>query len=183
MIVEPASEPLTLTEAKLHVNMPLDETSRDQDFIRFISTSRQQFEADVNIALIVRTVEVKLSDFCTFAIPRPPLVSVESVTYYDRSNVLQTLPSNKYSLDTASGLIRFESNTYPGVADRWDAVKIVYKIGKHADSTTVDAWSKSAMLLLVGHYDANREMLVPDNMASMVAYERICKLRHRGTYP
>jgi hypothetical protein len=82
-----------------------------------------------------------------------------------------------------SDLIRFESNTYPGVADRWDAVRIVYKIGKHADSTTVDAWSKSAMLLLVGHYDANREMLVPDNMASMVAYERICKLRHRGTYP
>jgi uncharacterized phiE125 gp8 family phage protein len=181
--VPPATLPLTIVEAKRHLNLADDDATHDDIITQYIGAAVEQFETDTNFALMVRTVRVKLRDFATFYVPKTPLVSVTSVTYYDRSNALQTLASSRYSVDTAAGVVRFEDSNYPGVADRWDAVWIVYTIGKHAASTTVDALSKSAILLLVGHYFENRDMLLSDNVASMVAYERICKLRHRGTYP
>lgn len=180
---EPTSEPLTVTEAKTHLNLATDDTSHDTLLTQLIAAARLQFEIDTNTALIVRTVRTKLPEFATFQVPRTPLVAVTSVTYYDANNALQTLASSKYSVDTARGLIRFDDDTYPAVYDRWDAVWIVYTIGKAAASTNVDALSKSAMLLLVGHYFENRDMLMADGMSNMVAYERICRLRHRSTYP
>ena len=180
---EPASEPLTVTEAKTHLNLASDDTSHDTLLAQLIAAARLQFEIDTNSAMIVRTVRTKLAEFATFYVPRTPLVSVTSVTYYDSNNALQTLASSKYSVDTARGMIRFDDDTYPAVYNRWDAVWIVYTIGKASASTNVDALSKSAMLLLVGHYFENRDMLMSDSMSGMVAYERICKLRHRGSYP
>lgn len=176
-------EPVTLTEAKAHLNLASDDTAHDTLITQYIAAARLQFESDTNSAFIVRTVRTKLSDFATFQVPRTPLVTVTSVTYYDSNNALQTLASSKYSVDTARGLIRFDEETYPAVYDRWDAVWVVYTIGKAASSANVDALTKSAILLLVGHYFENRDMLMADGMSNMIAYERICRLRHRSSYP
>lgn len=184
VVTGPASEPLTLTESKLHLNLSSSDTAHDTIINQYIAAARLQFEKDCNIALITRTMRIRMFEFAEFRFPVGPLVSVSSVTYFDSNNVSQTFASSNYQVDTAGDGFRiFSSVDLPAIYDRYDAVTINYTIGKHANSTTVDALSKSAMLLLVGHYFENRDMLINSGMASMEAYERICRLLHRSSYP
>lgn len=168
----------------MHLNLSSSDTAHDTIISQYIAAARLQFERDCNIALITRTMRLKLFEFAEFRFPIGPMTAITSVTYYDSSNASQTLSASHYSADTANDGFRLSTAlTLPEVYDRWDAVTINYTIGKHANSTTVDALSKSAMLLLVGHYFENRDMLINSGMASMEAYERICKLLHRSSYP
>ena len=184
IVTEPAGEPLTLTEAKLHLNLSSSDTAHDTIINQYIAAARLQFERDCNVALIVRTMRIRMFDFAEFRFPVGPLASISSVTYFDANNVSQTFASSNYQVDTANDGFRILSSVdLPSIYDRYDAVTINYTIGKHANSTTVDALSKSAMLLLVGHYFENRDMLINSGMASMEAYERICRLLHRSSYP
>ena len=168
----------------MHLNLSSSDTAHDTIISQYIAAARLQFERDCNIALITRTMRLKLFEFAEFRFPIGPMTAITSVTYYDSSNASQTLSASHYSADTANDGFRLSTAlTLPEVYDRWDAVTINYTIGKHANSTTVDALSKSAMLLLVGHYFENRDMLINSGMASMEAYERICRLLHRSSYP
>ncbi len=183
LVTDPASEPVTLEEAKNHLNLSQSSSDHDDILSQYIAASRQQLETDINFALIQRTMRVKLPEIASVRFPMGPLVAVSSITYYDSDNAEQTLSTSLYSIDTATGSLRLIGDSFPTVYDRWDAVTINYTIGKATTAATVPPLCKSAILLLIGHYFENRDMLLGSSMAAMEAYERICRLLHRSSYP
>lgn len=96
----PASEPVTLQEAKDHCRV---EVSTDDTFItNLIVTARGMVEAFTRRALITQTWDFWLDFFpCDdrIKLPRPPLSSVSFVKYYDTDAVLQTMSSSDYQVD------------------------------------------------------------------------------------
>ena len=90
-------------------------------------------------------------------LPRPPLQSVSSITYYDTNNTLQTLSSSLYTVitdDNGPGrVVRNINATYPAVYPREDCITIQYVSG-----WTSLPWSiQRAICLLIGHFNESRE--------------------------
>lgn len=62
---------------------------------------------------------------------RPPLIAVNSVTYYDENNALQTVSAaNYYTTDELlPRLLPVDSYSWPSVYNRPDAVRVDYTVG------------------------------------------------------
>lgn len=85
---------------------------------------------------------VTYQDLCKpLALPWPPLIAVSSVTYFDVSNVSQTLNSSNYvvvpSTDGGGRLVWAVNASPPGLYIRPDAVTVTFTTGYTSlDSTT-----------------------------------------------
>jgi len=102
-------------------------------------------------------------------LPRPPLVSVESIQYYDQTNTLQTLAAEDYRVDVAPRFARIslvgETAVWPHTARRWDAVQIAYTAG-YGDPADVPAAIRLGIKKLVTHWFHNpAQMEVPGEIA------------------
>lgn len=88
-------------------------------------------------------------------LPFPPLGSVQSVTYYDETGTQQTLPSEKYDIDTTRPLpvLRFLNDLPDLDPDRSDRVTITYSTGWD----TLPADVVRAVLELAAGYYLTRE--------------------------
>lgn len=183
----PAAEPVSLTEAKKQVE--ISGSDHDAQLTILIQAAREQWEADTQRALIARTLTLKLDSFYEFNFPILPVASITSVTYYDTGNASQTLSTNIYELDAAENKFRLKvDQDFPSTYGRYDAVTVTFVAGTNADSTTVPALEKQAMLMLVANYfDVNREDMVGVDMGAATgrisAYERLVRSFQRSSYP
>lgn len=103
-------------------------------------------------------------------LPKPPLASVTSITYYDADNASQTLSASYYVVDAKSmpGRIVLASGySWPSTYDRPNAVTITYIAGTAA-SAVADT-HKQAIKLLVAHWFKNAEP-VSDTMAAKIPF-------------
>jgi len=182
-VTPPAVLPVTIEEAKQHLNLSSSDNAHNAIIAQYIAAARLQFETDCSLALITRDMRLRLPSFCEFRFPVGPLVSIASVEYIDSNGDLQTLDESAYVADTANDAFRMVTWSTPSVADRWDAVAINYTIGKANTQSEVNPLAKSAILLMVGYYFENRDMLVNDGVHRLEAYEKICRLLHRSSYP
>jgi uncharacterized phiE125 gp8 family phage protein len=182
-VTPPATEPVTIHEAKSQVNLAASDTSHDSELVIAVRGARQQWERDTQEFFISRSMRLTLDGFEEFKFPHRPVTAISSVTYYDLDNAQQTLSSSAYQLDAPHNRIRLAYNQeWPNAIDRWDAVAINYTLGTYSDSTQVPAIAKQAMLLLVGYYfDANRGDF--DRPNDQKAYERLVHKYMRSTYP
>jgi hypothetical protein len=88
----------------------------------------------------------------------PPLVSVQSVQYYDPSGVLQTVDPSTYFVSTGLGC-RVQpviGHVWPVVRPQIDGVLVQYTAGYSSPSQIGDN-IKAAMLLMIGHWYEHRE--------------------------
>lgn len=184
LVTAPESEPLTLGEAKKHLEIASSETAHDDQLSLLIQAAREQWEHDTDAAVLTQTWSVTLNDWgCDIALPKRPLQSITSVTYYDTGNTQQTLATTVYSLDAARRLVRLKYNqVWPAQADRWDAITVTYVAG-YTSAALVPAVVKQAMLLLVGRYFEDRDELMSDAMKAMPAYDNLVKRFMRSSYP
>lgn len=189
VVTPPASEPLSVAEARAHLRLG-DDTSQDDQLARWIATARERVEAKLGRALITQTLDVYWDRFpgvaggyylrsvreCgwdhpgfmpapqAIALPRPPLQSVSSIKYLDESGVLQTLDPSKYRVLASTfkpGKIEPALNQqWPTTAALSDAVTIRIVAGYGTSSASVPAAIRSAMLLIVGHYFEHREEVI-----------------------
>lgn len=162
-ITPPASEPLTVTEAKQHCRVDIP----DDDILlgAYIEAARQLIEENTGRAFVDRTYRLDMPLFDTdIILPMPPLLSVTSVEYYDTSNSLQTLATTEYDIDYPAGrIVQAYGGTYPATYSRHDAVQITFTAGVGTTSSpamTVPERIKAAMRLLVGDMYENREAAV-----------------------
>ncbi len=83
-------------------------------------------------------------------LPWPPLISITSITYYDSSNVQQTLSSSNYIVELSTegfGRITWASTaTIPAVYDRPDAIAITFTTG-YANADAVPPGAMAGMKL------------------------------------
>jgi uncharacterized phiE125 gp8 family phage protein len=158
----PVAEPVTLTEAKAQLRV--DGTDDDTFITSIISVARRQVENETNRALISQTWEMALDKFpCDryMKIPRPPLQSITSVTYYDLAGASYVMPATDYLVDTYSepGRVALKNAaSWPGTALREaNGVIIRFVAGYGAAGTSVPDEIRQAILLLIGHLYENRE--------------------------
>lgn len=183
VVTPPATEPLTIHEAKRHVEIAATNTDHDVILFGHLTAAREQWERDTGKVLISRSMRMTAPCLREMQFDIRPVTAISSITYYDGDNTLQTLSSSLYQLDTADGRLKQSYlQTWPTSIDRWDAWQINYTAGEHSDSTTVPSIDKQAMLLYVGYlFRGNRGD--DDRPNDLRAYEALVHRHMRSTYP
>jgi uncharacterized phiE125 gp8 family phage protein len=130
----PADELLSVEEAKRHLRRMDGEA--DDLIGELIPVAREFCERYTNRTLrtaVTRTVKFPSWWGTDYRLPFPPLLGVTSVTYYDASNVSQTLAASNYAVelsgDGGGRIIWGTSATIPSVYDREDAITVTYTAG------------------------------------------------------
>lgn len=127
-----ANLPITLDEAKAHCRV----TFADEDTLieRLIKAATHELEIKLQRTLCETTYIEQLDRFPEGGIKlaMPPLLSVQSIVYFDTTGAQLTLSSNDYIVDTHSepGWVMLAPNKqWPETQDRINAVAITYKAG------------------------------------------------------
>lgn len=181
---QPVLEPLSLTQIRKHLEIAQSDDAHDAQLVDLLHAAREQWEHDTDSAVLTQTLQLKLDCLppC-IKLPKRPIQSVTSIAYYDSANASQTLSTSLYSLDAANRMIhQAYQQVWPGYASRWDAVTVTYVAGYSAQYL-VPAIAKQAMLLLIGYYFENRDMLANDIVYSRAAYEALVLRFMRSSYP
>lgn len=177
-------KPVTLLQAKKHCEVPLDDTTHEDQLEMLIDVATDQFENDCDICLLTQSHKVYLQDWPErIYLPKRPIQSVTSVRYYDSSNSQQTLSTSIYSLNPPERSLVLKINQdWPSVAtDRWDAIEVEYVCG-FASADSVPAAARHAVLMLVGYYfGQNRGD--NDRSGDLTTYGRLVKQFLRSNYP
>lgn len=89
-------------------------------------------------------------------LPKSPVQSITSITYYDSDDVQQTANVNDFYLfrdDDVAYLCPKSGSEWPNAnTDRWDAITVTFVAGYTAVPTSL----KHAVLMMVDHYYENR---------------------------
>jgi uncharacterized phiE125 gp8 family phage protein len=171
LITPPTSYPVTLAEAKSQARV--DGGDSDNLIETYISAATAHVESVTGRAIMSQTWELVLDDFSdAIMLPKGPVQSITSVTYYDTAEALQTLASDQYTLDNVSDpawLVRPEDATYPEVADGVNNVIIRFVAGY----STVPPELKAAIMLLIAHFYDNRSTgTFPETVNSLLTNHR-----------
>jgi uncharacterized phiE125 gp8 family phage protein len=159
LVTAPTIEPVTLAEAKLHLRV--DHGDEDALIESLVTSARTHVEHVTSRAFINQTWRLSLDAFpAEIRLPRPPLSSVTSLQYLDGNGTLQTLSASSYTVDSDAEpgrVVEAYATTWPSVRNDIRAVRVTYVAGYGATAATVPQPIKQAILLLVGHWYANRE--------------------------
>lgn len=144
----PATEPITNADTRAFLRItgiheaPLVTT--------LIEDARQRCERVTGRALITQTWRLTLSQWpCdrVIRLPKPPLVSVSSITYIDTSGTTQTLAADQYRVDitTEPGTITPAYGvSWPSVRDVTASIAVTFVCGYGA-ATAVPAGIKERL--------------------------------------
>ena len=154
-ITDATVEPLTLQDAKTHLNETLDDAGNDAYISALITVARQAAEERLGRTLIQTTLQRVLGGFpCSDAIRlyRPNVLAVEWVKYIDTSGVQQTLAPSDYLLEPGSepGLLwPAYGKGWPAHRSQPGAVLVQYQAGYGTTAAAVPApivhWIKLAL--------------------------------------
>ena len=184
LITPPAEEPVSLTEAKLHLRV--DVTDDDTLITALISAARQTAETITGRQFVTARWKLVLDAFpgsClsqagggTFTLPgnailvhKCPVQSVVSVQYLDMASVLQTVAASDYTVDTACEPARITpvfGKIWPPSLPQIGSGSVTFDAGYGAASS-VPPGIKSWIKLRVGSLYAHREDLVVLNRGSV----------------
>lgn len=177
-MAQPDSEPVTLDEAKRHARIFVDDDQAEDDSISaLIVAAREKLESKVSRAFVSRSVEAYFPSFPTcdggrIRLPRPPLASVESITYVDHDGVIQTIDPADYAVSVGTpGTVRpAPGKGWPTSIGGFDsAVKITYTAG-YGDPSAVPAVAKLCIKILVAHWYDRREPIVTGTIVAGIPF-------------
>lgn len=155
----PAVEPLSLEEVKLHLRNNPGDTSEDKDIIApLISAAREYCENYCGKSFAEQSITAYPEVSGTVTLPRGPVISVDSVTV-DGETV-------EYTTDVRRGTVTLNK---PGAA-------ITYTAGYEE----VPCLVRQAMLLLIGHWYANREATAQSTPAEIGMAVRAMLNQYKG---
>lgn len=168
LVTAPASEPLTTAEAKSHLRVDIsdDDTLIDA----YVKAARQYVEEELGRALITQTWDYTLDEFpsdgSAIQLPKPPLVSVTSVSYVDTSGVTQTLSSSNYIVNT--GTLKGEITlaygaSWPATREQAKAVTARFVAGYGAASAVPESIRTAVRLALGDFYDLRSASIVGES--------------------
>lgn len=164
LITAPAAEPVSLTEAKLHLRV--DHSTEDDLITVLIQAAREGAEHLTGRSLISQTWERLLDAFPPSAIElgRPDVTAIVSVTYIDGLGATQTLTRDDYTLDATTSpgwLLPSETlDVWPITDDVVNAVRVRFTTGYGASGAAVPAALRQWMLLRIGTLYKLREEVV-----------------------
>jgi uncharacterized phiE125 gp8 family phage protein len=186
VIRPPAFEPISLEQARQHLRVDVYPGSPgghpDDDLItRAIVAARERAEEITRRALVEQGLRLVAAGWYrdswqrtyrhgSIDLLRPPLISVDQVSYYDDANVLRVVDPSHYFMEETQPVQRVRwagAFDYPCVYARDDAVRVDYTAGYAGYASPVIDQEQAAsgipasiingMLLLVGDMYENRE--------------------------
>jgi uncharacterized phiE125 gp8 family phage protein len=142
-----------------------------------ITAAREYCEGYTGRALATQTIEAYLDEFpCgdCIELPRPPLQSVTSVKYTDSAGTETTMTvTTQYLVDADSDVGRIVlpyGVSWPSFTEYpVNPIKIKYVCGYYA-SNLIPKSIKQAMLLLIGHWYANREAVLTGSISKEIEF-------------
>lgn len=182
IVTQPAEEPVSLDEARLHLRVDADGSPGvhpdDARISSFITTARRDSEAETNRAFIETEFLYTLDAFpcrsrfdgadrIAIKLPISPLIEIVEIKYIDADGELQTLAEADYVLDDVGEPTRImpESEAWPATKCVMNAVRVQFKAGFGA-AEDVPEEIKDALLLIVGNLYENRESIITGTSAS-----------------
>lgn len=189
LITAPVAEPIDLATAKLHLRVDTAFTADDTLITALIVAARQGAESLTGRALMPQTWELALHEFpcinvtrvCdsknrfvadAINLPKPPFVSITSVSYVDEVGDTQTIAEADYQLDTHSEpakIMPVYGTYWPATRDQANAVLIRFIAG-YADADAVPQQIKNWMLLRIGTLYEHREGIASGVSISEIPY-------------
>ena len=169
----PASEPVTLTEAKAQCRVELSFADDDALLTRAIQSAREEAEGMTGRVFITQTWTLKMDRFPAsqeVRISKLPLISVTHIKYVDENGDLQTLAAADYVVDKSGVVPRIYlayEKSWPVTRDEPNAIRIEFIAGYGAQAA-VPGMFKSWMLLRIGERYAHREGVVVGAIPSRV---------------
>ena len=155
-LTAPATEPITLAEAKAHCRV--DTTDDDSLIQGYITTAREFVEDYIDRSLVTQRLTMKLDAFPhEIELPRPPMAASGSataviVTYVTgEAGGTATLATTDYRVDRDStpGVIRTTyAGSWPSHLLDQNSVTITWWAG-YGDATSIPQRVKNAMLMVV----------------------------------
>lgn len=175
----PASEPISLLEAKHHLR--IDHTDEDADLTDLISAARCALEDYLNAALIQQTFNWILDRFPGtwgggpwwdlpevgslsgrslrrfVRVPRGPLLSVASITIFDEADAPTIWDASNYYVATSEDRIyRRAATAWPRPGRVAEGIEIIYDAGFGSSAADVPGALKQGLKELVAAYYVNR---------------------------
>ena len=172
IIVPPLTYPVSLDEAKRHVNA-YDFDDDDVLIALYVKAATLNAEHFTGRAFIEQTVDFYADGFPAnknyIELPKPPLIEFGGVFYSESADAESEFDAASYVIDTASEKARVilpSGSSWPMTTTIPNSVRMRYRAGYVADaedSPTVAAVPediKAAILLNVGNLYAQRESIV-----------------------
>lgn len=168
LVTPPTDYPVAREEAKkqcriLHAN-------EDELIDGLIAAATSHIENTLDLSLMARTWRLTLDAFSdTIELPRGPVASVVSVRYVDSAGATQTVSADDYTIDLTSPsqwIVLNSGVSWPPTLDAVNSVAIEYVAG-FVELPADYAGLKHAILLMVGHWYANREAVSERQMAQV----------------
>lgn len=152
LVTAPTSEPVSLTELKLHLKV---DVTTDDDLIAPIGVAAREYcEAFTQRALPRQTWDYKLDAFpcgSEFYLPKAPCISVTSITYVDTNGDSQTLPTSVYDTDLPTGTHARAGRIFLKYGQSWpstrgipNAVTVRFVAGYVGTAVTLTSLTQSA---------------------------------------
>lgn len=203
---EPAEEPVSIAEAKAHLR--LDGDAEADLLATLIAAAREVAETMTGRALVTQSWTLSLDGWgdgrpdggiarpaslmpatrcgrLAFPLPRPPLISVESVTTFDVDGAAGVWDAAAYFVDRAAvpgRIVRLRGAPWPMPGRLLGGIEIAFTAG-YGDAAAVPVALRQAILLLVAHWFENREPVPPRTIGTPVpaaVYGLLAPYRVRG---
>ncbi|RST30156.1 hypothetical protein HMF7854_04435 [Sphingomonas ginkgonis] len=101
-VVQPAPA-ISLEDAKRQCRLAPSETTDELLIVDYVAAATDVLELYLGRSIMPQTWELTLDAFSdTILLPRGPVQSIESVSYFDPDGVKQTLAAEAYQLDSTS---------------------------------------------------------------------------------
>ena len=177
VIVAPDAEPITVAEARVHLEAQAYEDSDvdpldDAMIEAMLGAARESCEAFLGLSLATKTLEIALDTFPDDGepvdLPFGPVREILSASWGDESD--QELDVADFVLDNYRSPNQMRQTAgWPSVTSSPNSIKVRYLAGYGVDSDGGEVLPKAirtAILLLTGHYFANREAVNIGNITS-----------------
>lgn len=166
LVTPPAVEPVTLTEAKLHLRLAVTEadavlyTAEDAKITGLIIAAREYVETFTRRAIITQTWDAVMPCFPDgyyLPLPMPDLQTVTSISYFDSAGDAATFTGFTVSL-ARNSIKKNYAAEWPEIYPESE-ITIRYVCG-YGLAVAVPFSIKAAILLIVGHLHKNTEATV-----------------------
>ena len=188
----PSSLPVTVAQAKSHLNLNPDDTTHNDKLQLLIEAATERLEQDLDRQILTATYKQTQFDWNVddalkgeLKLYKKAVTVIQSVKYYNEDGTLVTMSSDDYIFDTGRcSLFVQPGEEWPTVeTDNPNAVEVTFTAGYGADAACVPRMMKTAILLCVGKwfYDPAQEGSALHSQE--VAYERVVSTLMRSSYP
>lgn len=190
--VEPATEPITLAEAKAHLRV---DTDADDTYISsLITVARVYCEERLDTTFVTSTWQAKYDNFPIWGLvlPRPPMLAENvSIAYRDEAGDVNTITSgaSQFQIDASvlpGRAYPLYNDTWPSVRGDENSVTVTWQAGYGDAASDVPAIAKHSMLLLIGNWYAAREPvtagMTSQNMPIPYTFETLISMSGWGGY-